>query len=154
MASAEISSSIIVCHPDSWCLGLLDSGAALAEIGVHHFFPFSLGFQDELYGIAEGAVASRMGCHVMGLFLHFGASILHRDGQAAGAHSGKIDDVVTDKGRFLQPDSRLLDDFFEGSLLILNTLKDIFQFKVAGAERNGLRDALGDQTSLNAGQTG
>ena len=103
---------------------------------------------------SEGAVATSMGCHVMGLFLHVGAGIFDCNGQATGPHGGKIDHVVTDKCRFLRPDSRLLDDFLKSSLLILNTLADIFQFEVAGAQRNSFRDALGDQSSLNAGQTG
>ena len=48
-------------------------------------------FQDELYGIAEGAVASGLGSHVMGLFLYLGPGIFDCDGQATGTHGWQID---------------------------------------------------------------
>ena len=85
--------------------------------------------------------------------LDFGAGVLHGDGQACGAHGGQIDDVIANKGGFLRFDSRFLDYLFKARPLVVDSLANIFELQVAGAQGDGFRDALGDESSLDSGET-
>ena len=132
----------------------MHGGAALADVGFYNPFPFSLGFEDEFNGVTESAVAASMGRHVVGLALHFGAGVFDGDGKASGAHGGEVDDVVADEGGFLEVQSCILHDFFEGGALVLNSLADVFEFQVASAQGNGFGDALGDEAGPDASEAG
>jgi len=134
-----------------WRQASLNRGAALADVSLHYLFPLPLRFENELHRVAEGAVAAGVGRDVVSFLFYLGAGVFHGDGQASGAHGGEIDDVVADEGRFFQFDSRLLDDFLESGLLVLNSLAEVFTLQVSGAEGNCFGDALGDQSSPDAG---
>ena len=56
--------------------------------------------------------------------------------------------------RLRWPAVRLLEDLFEDGSLVLNALMDMLEFKVAGTQRDGLGDALGDQPGFDAAETG
>jgi len=109
-------------------------------------------FQDEFHGITQGSLASGVRGRVVGLLLHFGASVLDRNGETAGAHGREIDHIIAYEGSFLGPDTFFSSDLFEGSALVLNTLADVFELQIAGAKRNRFRDPLGDETGLDSSQ--
>ena len=111
-------------------------------------------FQDVFDRVAEGAVAAGVGSDVVGFLLHFGAGVFHGDGQACGAHGGEVDYVVADEGGFFRLETFLPHDFFEASTLVLDALMNVLEFQVAGAERDGFGDALGDESGLDAGEAG
>ena len=142
---------IAVCSSGGYLQALLNSGSALAGVCLYYLFPFALRFQDELYRVAESPISAGVGSDVVRLFFYLGAGVFDGYGQASGAHSGKIDDVVADEGGFFQFDSRLPDDLFESGLLVLNSLTDIFKLQVSGAKGNSFRDALGNESRLDAG---
>src|SRR5450631_631974 len=128
--------------------------AALADVGLHDFLPFPLSFQNELYGVAQGAFAAGVGGDVVGFLLHLGACVLHGDGEASGAHGGEIDDVIADEGGFFQLETFLADDFFEAGALVLNALTDVLDLEIASAEGNGFGAAPGNESGLEAGDPG
>ena len=82
----------------------------------------------------------------------FSARVLDRDCKSAGAHGRKIDHIVADERGFFRLQSRLPHDRFEASALIVDALVDVFEFQVAGANRNRFRTALGDNPSLDAAE--
>jgi hypothetical protein len=133
---------------------LLHGGAALADVGFYDLFPLTLGFQDEFDGVAEGAFAAGVRSDVVGFALYFGAGVFDGDGEPSGAHGGEIDDVVADEGSFVELHARVLDDFFEGSALVLNPLADEFEFQIASAQGNSFGDALGDEAGPDASEAG
>ena len=49
-------------------------------------------------------------------------------------------------------ESRFFHNFFKRSALVVDTLADVFEFQVAGAQGDGFGDALGDESSLDAGE--
>ena len=128
--------------------------AALAEVGFQDFFPLALSFEDELYGVAEGAVASGVRRDVVGLLLYFGAGVFDGDGQSRGAHGGQVDHVVADEGGFFRCDSCFFHDFLKACALVVDALANVFEFQVAGAEGDGFGDAFGDESGLDAGEAG
>ena len=125
-----------------------------ADVGFEYLLPFALGFEDEFHGIAGSAFAAGVGGNVMSFFLYFGAGVFDRYGETGGAHGGQVDDVVADKRSFLGLESCFLDDFFKGSLLVLNALAHKFEFQIAGAEGDGGGDTLGDQPGAESANTG
>jgi len=50
-------------------------------------------------------------------------------------------------------DSLLFNDFFNARALVLNSLTNVFESQIAGAKGDGLRDALGDKSGLNAAES-
>ncbi len=132
----------------------MHGGAALADVGFYNLFPFSLGFEDEFYGVAEGAIAAGMGRYVVGLALHFGTGVFDGDGEAAGAHGGEVDDVVADEGGFVEFQACVLHNFLKGSALVLNSLADVFELQVPSAQSNSFGDSLGDEAGPDAGEAG
>jgi hypothetical protein len=94
-----------------------------------------------------------MRCDVVRFFLHFGARVFDRDGQPAGTHGGKIDDIVSHECRLVESDAIFFHDLFEGGAFVLDPLANIFEFQIPGAQRHGFGDALGDEPGLDAGQT-
>ena len=90
----------------------------------------------------------------MGFSLHFGSGIFHGDGYPAGAHGGKIDNIVPDKGGFFWLQPCLLHDLIETGPLILHALVYIFELQVAGTECDCFRNPLGDKSGLDAAEPG
>src|SRR4030081_1810752 len=106
---------------DSWGLTAV-LRASFADILFDYPLPFALSFQDELHGVAQGTLTSRVGRDVVGFRLDLGAGIFHGNGQASGAHGGQVDHVVADEGCFLGLKAFLHEDLLEARLLILYTL--------------------------------
>jgi hypothetical protein len=127
--------------------------ASLADVGFQNFFPLALRLKDEFDGVAESAVATGIGRNVVRFLLYFGAGIFHSDGEACGAHGGKVDDVVADEGGFVQSDSFFFDDCLKARAFVLDSLTNIFEFQIAGAKGDSFRDALGDESGLDAAET-
>ena len=109
-------------------------------------------FKDELYGIAEGAVASGVGRGVVRFPLYFGASVFYGDGQPGGAHGGEIDNIIADEGGFFRLETGLFHYLFKASAFVVDALADVFEFQVAGAEGDGFGDALGDESGPDASE--
>ena len=128
---------------------LLQSGM-FGQVGFQYLLPLSLGFEKEFDCIPEGAFAAGVWGRVVGLPFHLGAGVLGGDRQSSVAHCRQIDDVVTDKCGFVEPESGFLDDLPEGRSLVVDTLEDKFQFQVAGPESDGFREAFGDQAGTKA----
>lgn len=126
----------------------------LADVLLHDFLPPSLGFQDELDCVAQGAFAAGVRRDVVGFFFHFGAGVFDSDGQASGAHGGEIDDVVADERGFFQLETFLFDYLFQTCALVLNALMDVLNLQVAGPESNRFGGAPGDESGLEAGDAG
>lgn len=84
----------------------------------------------------------------------FLAGVFHRDGQSRRAHGGQVDDVVADEGAFFRLEIFLSDDLLEAGALVVDTLVYVFEFQVAGAQRDGFGNALGNEPSLDAGEAG
>ena len=61
----------------------------LSDVGFHDLLPSALSFKDELNGVAEGAVATGVGRDVVRFRFHFGAGVLHGDGQPAARMAGR-----------------------------------------------------------------
>jgi hypothetical protein len=127
---------------------------SLAHVFADHLFPLPLRLKDKLHGIASGAVAAPVRGHVMSIGLYFVSRVSNGNGQAAILHGRKVDDVVSDKCRLTGADALTLQDFFKGGQLVLNSLADVLDFKIAGAKCHCLRDALGDEPGLDAGEAG
>ena len=113
-----------------------------------------MSFEDVFDGVAEGAIASRVGSNVVRFFLHFGTGILHRDGESCHAHGREVDDIVSDESGFFRFESCLVQNFFERGAFVVDALADVFELEVASAQGDGLGDALGDETGPDAGETG
>ncbi len=90
----------------------------------------------------------------MGVGFHLWPCVFHCDRQAATAHYWEVDNIVTDEGGFSGGDSFLLEDLAEDACLILNALVDVIDFQISSAEGDSLRQAFGDQTSLQSGEAG
>jgi hypothetical protein len=90
----------------------------------------------------------------VGLVLDVLAGVGHGEGEAAGAHDGQVDDVVADEGGFFGLEFFAGEDFAEGGEFVGRSLVDVLDFEVAGAEADGLGDALGDDSGLHAAEAG
>src|SRR5579864_6026681 len=102
---------------------------------------------------SRSAVPAGVGRDIARFLLHLGTGVFHGNREACGAHGGKVDDVVADKGGFVLLDSLLFNDFFNARALVLNSLTNVFESQIAGAKGDGLRDALGDKSGLNAAES-
>ena len=78
----------------------------------------------------------------------FGAGVFHRDGKSTSAHHWKIDDVVSNEGGFGGGDFLFFENLAEDSCFVLNTLVNMVNFQVAGAQGNGFGESLGNESGL------
>ncbi len=84
--------------------------------------------------------------------LHFGPRVFHRDRQPALAHHRQVNYIVPNERRFRGGDAVLIENLAEGSSLVLNALMHVVHLEVARAQRHRFRNALGDQSRLDARQ--
>ena len=131
---------------------LLDGGVH-REISPEYFLPLSLGFENEFDGVAEGAFAAGVLGGEVGCRFHLGAGVLDSYGQACPAHGWEVDDVVAYESGFVGGDSGLTNDLLESGTFIMTALLNEFQFQVAGAQGNGFRVALRDESGAKPGKT-
>ncbi len=124
------------------------------EVRIENFLPFSLRFEDEFDGVAQGSVASGVRRGEVSFLFHVGAGIPYRDGEASEAHSGEVDDVVAHEGGFVGSESGLTDDLLKGSTLVVAALANKLEFQIAGAQGNGFGIALGNESGAKSAETG
>ena len=90
----------------------------------------------------------------VGLQLDVVARVGHCDGETALAHHRQVDDVVADIGDFVEADLLLLHHFAHGFHLVRLAHVDVLEAQIAGPERDGFGDALGDDGALQSGELG
>ncbi len=113
-----------------------------------------MGGEDEVDGVASCSVAAGVWGDVVGHGFDLGAGVGGGDGEAAGAHYGEVDDVVSDVGELVDGDAGEGEDLADGVHLVGLTLVDELQLEVVGADGDGLGYALGDDPDAHAGEAG
>ncbi len=68
--------------------------------------------------------------------------------------TGQVDDVIADEGGFFRLEIFFLQNFAEGAEFIGDSLVDVLDLEVAGTQADGVRDALGDDSGLEASEAG
>lgn len=112
----------------------------------------ALGCEDEVDGIAAGSVASGVGGDVVGGCFGLQAGVGGGDGKAAGAHHGKVDDVVTDVSELVEGDAGAPENVVDGFHLVGLALVDELKPEVAGADGDGGGFALGDNADTQTAE--
>ena len=104
---------------------------------------------------------------IVGFPLYFSSRVVHRNGQAAGAHGGQINYIIADTGHadstgrsaetknqglrgFFRFETFPAQNFLQAGAFVLNALMNMFQLQVAGTQGHGFGDALGDQAGFDA----
>ncbi len=85
----------------------------------------------------------------MGFLLDFAARIRDGNRETAIPHHRQVDDIVPHEGSLAGTKSFLLQYFLENRQLILDALVNMLQLQITGAKCHCLRNALGDQPSLD-----
>ena len=142
------------CFEGSRLLVFVAGGCASGDVGFDAAGERSLGFEDVFDGVADGAFASAMVGDDVGLVFDVFTGVGDGEGESTVAHDGKVDDVIADEGGFFRLEMRFLQDLAEGGELVVRSLGDVFDFEIAGAEADGLRDALGDESGFEAAEAG
>ena len=140
-----------------WRSGLLllvFGRGAVGDVGLDAAGERALRLEDVFDGVADGALAAAMVGDDVGFVFDVLAGVGDGEGEAAVAHDGKVDDVIADEGGFFGLEIFLRQNFAEGGEFVGRSLVDVLDFQVAGAEADGLRDALGDDSGLDAAQAG
>ena len=136
-------------------IGLLALGvwwSVCGEVSSDAAVERALCFEDVLDSVADGAFAAPVIGDDVGLVLDLFAGVGDGEGQAAGAHDGKVDDVIADEGSFFGCESLFGENLAEGRKLVRDALVDVLDLEIAAAEANGLRGALGDEAGLNSAE--
>ena len=89
----------------------------------------------------------------MGVGFDFRSRIRYGDRQSTISHHREIDNVIPDESGFAGMNSLLPQDLFECRQLVLNTLVDVFQPEVTGAQGDSFGNSFGDQPRLNPADT-
>ena len=118
------------------------------------FFKHAAGGEDEVDGIASGALSAGKRRDVVCRALYLRARVGGRDGEADFAHDGKVDDVVAYVGEFVEGAAFGGENLVDGFHLVRLALVDVFDAEVMRADGDGLRLALGDEAELEAGEAG
>ncbi len=133
---------------------LVLGGGGVCDVGFNAAGEGALGLEDVFDGVADGALSATVVGDDVGFVFDIFAGVGDGEGESAVAHDGEIDDVVSDEGGLLGLEVFLGEDFTEGGELVGCALGDVLDFEVAGAETDGLRDALGDEPGLDASEAG
>jgi len=132
----------------------LGGGVVGVEEGFDGGVELALRGEDEVDGVAAGAVASGVRGDVVGCGFGLDARVGGGDGQAARAHYRQIDDVVADVGEFVDGDIGTGEDVVYGGHFVGLALVDELEFEVLGADGDGGGLALGDEADAQAAETG
>jgi len=124
------------------------------EVLLDDLIEGALGVEDEVDGVAAGAVATGVGGDVVGHGFDLRARVGGGDGEAADAHDREVDDVVADVGHLLHGDAGFGGDLLGGGEFVGLALVDPLELEVAGADGDGLGLALGDDAYAKATEAG
>lgn len=133
---------------------LIFGQSAVGDVGVHTSGEQALSFEDVFDGIADGTFAAAMVGDDVGFILDVLAGVGDGEGEAAVAHDGEVDNVIADECGFFGLEIFFLQNFAEGGEFVGRSLVDVLDLQVTGAEADGFRDALGDDSGLDAGEAG
>lgn len=127
--------------------------AGFVEVLLDDFFERALGSEDEVDRVAAGSEASGVGCNVVGHRFDFLACVGSGDGESALPHDWQVNNIVADITELVERRPGFGKDVIDRVHLVGLSLIDELKLKVVGANSNGARVPLGDDTDPQSTQT-